>query len=433
MPDRLRHFRGYWNIENTKPWVEMFVVKRMSAVAIGREVGADPSTVTTWLRRHGVEVYQGLHRIDRDPIRISSELKQLLKKGPEEVVKFLNEKVWGVAATPVGLEQVRKYCAFANLPFEKGVIAAASELRMHRDSVREWTRGTDKPYLIRAADATAARTDLKPGYKSLAMHLSAGGNVQEGWIRVPTTIRNHEDLVAILRQIHSIDDIYGRAERFGIPKQSIEQMRLDFLAYIFGMIVGDSGKLGGEQERFASMRLDLHLSMKQPTNEALGEFVCMCANALGISMDRARDKPPTGATRSSKKPTPAFRWTSESSPLLAWMFSVGLGLRWDQLTSYDPVNMNWIFETPVEFRKRFIQGMADSDGCARDYTVEITSVPNSDLVTEILHSLGLKSANTRTENGLPMRTVVKNAEAASLPIFNEFVRSYRYRQLLDIG
>jgi len=56
MPDRIRHFRGYWNIENTKPWVEMFAVKRMSAVAIAKEVGADPGTVTSWLRRHGVEV-----------------------------------------------------------------------------------------------------------------------------------------------------------------------------------------------------------------------------------------------------------------------------------------------------------------------------------------------------------------------------------------
>ncbi len=209
-------------------------------------------------------------------------------------------------------------------------------------------------------------------------------------------------------------------------------MREDLFAYALGMIVGDSGKLGGKQERFASMRLDLHLSMKQPTNERLGEFLCLCTNSIGLSMERAKDKPPTGATRRSKVPTAAYRWTSESSPLLAWMFSVGTGLGWDQLTSTDPVNMEWVFQTSFDFRKRFIQGMADSDGTVRNYVVEITSVPNCDFVTRVLHSLGLNSAYSRLEDGVLMRTVVKNREAAQLPIFNEIVHSYRYQQLHDI-
>ena len=238
-------------------------------------------------------------------------------------------------------------------------------------------------------------------------------------------------MIAVLEQTRSLDETYEKAERFGISRETVEQTRSELLAYILGMIVGDSGKQGGKQTRFASMRLDLHLSTKEPSNEILGEFVCLCANSLGISMNRARNKPPTGATLRSKKPSAAYRWASESSPLLAWLFSIALGLGWDQLTSYDPISMEWIFGAPAGFRKRFVQGMADSDGTVRDYVVEITSVPKSEFVTRLLQSLDMKTAYTRAEDGIPMRTVVKNAEAASLPIFNEFVKGYRYKQLLD--
>jgi len=428
---RIRHFRGYWNIENTKEWVEMFTLKRMSAVAIGETVGADPSTVTTWLRKHGVRVYAGLHRIDREPPRISQKLNQLLGGGPEETMKFLDERVWGIFASQDGFEQLSTFCKFLKLPLETGVKDVAHELGVHRSTILMWTQGTDLCYLARAAD-TALHTEAKPGYKLLPLRLAAGGNKQQRWIQAPTGIRSHQDILAILDQTKPLDETYMRAERFGISRDSVNEMRPEFLAYLLGMTVGDSGKEGGKQVRFASMRLDLHLSMKEPTNELLGEFVCLCANSLGISMNRVRDKPPTGATRRSKKPSAAYRWASESSPLLAWMFFVCLGLEWDQLTSYDQVRMEWILDTPAEFRKRFVQGMADSDGTVRYYVVEITSVPNSEFVTRLLHSLGLHTAYARDEDGVPMRTVVKNTEAAHLPIFNEFAQTYRYKQLLDI-
>ena len=74
---------------------------------------------------------------------------------------------------------------------------------------------------------------------------------------------------------------------------------------------------------------------------------------------------------------------------------------------------------------------ADSDGTVRNYVVEIASVPNSEFVTRALHSLDMKTAYNRTEYGVPMRTVVKNLEATNLPIFNEFVQGYRYKQLFD--
>jgi hypothetical protein len=111
------------------------------------------------------------------------------------------------------------------------------------------------------------------------------------------------------------------------------------------------------------------------------------------------------------------------------MFYVCMGMGKGEKTSNNPVHMDWIFNTPFDFRKRFLQGLADSDGCARKYVVEICSVPNAEFTTNLMHSLGMKSAYTRKENGQNLRSVVKKAEAAELPIFNEFTSGYRYEKL----
>jgi hypothetical protein len=195
-------------------------------------------------------------------------------------------------------------------------------------------------------------------------------------------------------------------------------------------MVGDLAKYGGQQSRFASMNLDLQLSQKHTSNERLGEFVCLATNCLGIPMNRIHDKAPTGATKLSRNPTSAYRWNSERSPILAWMFSVCLGLKWTQLTSYDPVRMEWIFEAPFDFRKRFVQGIADSDGHVKSYVVEIVSVPNADFFTRLLRTLNMPSAYTRIEYGQRLRTSVRAKEAAELPIFNEHTKGYRYELLM---
>jgi hypothetical protein len=107
-----------------------------------------------------------------------------------------------------------------------------------------------------------------------------------------------------------------------------------------------------------------------------------------------------------------------------------MGMKAGEKTSNDPVHMDWIFDTPFGFRKRFIQGLADSDGCARDYVVEICSVPNAQFTTRLLHSLGMSSAYTRKEYDNDIRSVVRNSEAKALPIFNEFAKGYRSDKLM---
>jgi hypothetical protein len=93
--------------------------------------------------------------------------------------------------------------------------------------------------------------------------------------------------------------------------------------------------------------------------------------------------------------------------------------------------MDWIFSMPRPFRMRFLQGLADSDGGMKPYEVVKTSIPNADFVTRLLQSVGMTTAHVIHESGKPLRTMVNAKQASTLPIFNEFVKSYRYERLMQ--
>jgi len=261
-----RHKRGYWNLENTKDWVEMFEDKEMPARAIAKEIGADEATVSYWLKKHGKEMHQGLHRKDREPPKISAELAKLLTNGPDDVLKLLNERVWGISASESGRKQLNKFCDFVKLDLRVGLTAAAKAVGTDKSMITAWTQGTKQPYLIRATN-TALQMSVRPGWKLLSLRLESGGNVQGPWIQVPTTIQSYDNIEDVLRQTKPLSETYERAARFGIARETVEQMRPGMFSYTLEMMVGDSSKMGGLQERFASTNLELALSKKHPENE----------------------------------------------------------------------------------------------------------------------------------------------------------------------
>lgn len=421
-----------WTEEDAKRWEEKFVRDKKPIIQIAAEDEVDPKIVSTWLHKVGVEVYQGRHKVEQLALKIPNELVQLLGNGPDHVLEFLDRRVWGLSATASGTEQLKKFCKFVVLHKQGiGVEKIAKELEVHRSTVAEWREGTDQPYLVRTAGAVV-RMDINPNWKALPLHVNSGGNEQQNWIQVPSTIQGDGDIIAVIRQIIPLEQAFGLAARIGIPLSHLERMRFELLGYLIGIAVGDAGKTSSTEERFTSMNLDLQLTKKKQSNEMLGELVCLCANLMGIRMSRIGDKHPTGDTRNSKEPSDAYRWSSERSPLLAWIVRECLGLQRGETTSHDKVHMDWLLAMSHRFRKRFIQGLADSDGTVRSYTVEITSTPNAEVVTKVLHSLGLDSAYAREENGVMLRTIVKKEEAMRLPIFNEFTKGYRYRQLMTL-
>jgi len=349
--------------------------------------------------------------------------------GHSKILRLVREQVWGLDTTPKGIEQLRNYCEFVHLHRKgAGVKEVAKTLGVHRSTILKWRQGINQPYLVKVG-GSVYQTSLSPGWKLLPLRISSGGNEQKDWIRVPESIRGYNDILSVIRQTKPIEQVYERAAKFGLAEQRLRLMRAELFAYVLGMMLGDAAKLGGKGPRFSSMHIDLQLTRKKPSNYSLGTFLCTCANGLGFAMDRIRDKQPSGDTRTSRVPTPAYRWMSERSPLLAWMFTVGLGLNWNETTTLNSVRMDWIFDTPYNFRKRFVQAVADSDGTVRPYAVEIVSVPNTEFIIKLLRSLGMISAFMRIENGKPLRSVVRINEAAKLPIFNEFTHGYRYQKL----
>jgi len=420
-----------WSEEDAKRWKEAFE-RGKSILEIAAADQVDPKIVSQWLHRVGAKVYQGRHRVEQRPLKIPTELVELLSKGPDHVLNFLDERVWGLSATPHGIQQLGKYCKF--LEFHKnriGVVATANakDIDTDRTTIAEWREGTNQPYLVRAA-STVVNKQFAPAWKSLPLRLDSGGNAQTGWTDVPTKIRQFSDIETVLAQLTPLPRTYELGSSFGLTPPQIREMKSDLLAYLLAVMTGDASKSGDAQSRFASMNIDLQLSKKQPTNERFGNFVCMCVNSLGIGIHRIADKQPTGATRYGRAPSPAYRWISERSPLFAWMFNVGLGLQWNQTTSYDQIHVEWIFSTPRSFRLRFIQGLSDSDATVKPSEVVITSVPNANLVTELLQSLGMTTAHTIREEGKELRTMVNRRQSATLPVFNEFVMSYRYHKML---
>jgi len=410
-------------------WAEKYR-QRISILKIAKEEGVDPDTVSGWLKKLGVAIRKGQHFVEQSPIRIPADLLNLLGKGPAAARELIQCRVWGVVASPKGIEQLEKYCHYVTLHREGlGVEETAARLGVHRSTVLEWRSGTDTPYLAKTALA-AIQNPAEEGWKLIPVHVGSGGNELAQWISVPINIVGTDDILKVIGQLEPTQETYERAGRFAIRRDQIESMRLDLFGYLLGFMLGDASKLGGEQERFTSVNVDLQLSLKHESNQRLGEFLCMCVNSLGLRMHRTADKQPSGESKFAQQPIGAYRWNSERSPLLAWMFSVCLGLRWGQRTSVDQVKMNWIDRMPKSFILRFVQALADSDGSVKKYLVEIASMPNAEFITSLLHHLGLTNTYTRHENGKPMRTVIRAIEAANLPVFNEFSRGYRFDRLM---
>lgn len=424
---RRRTYKQY-RPEDVSRW-EALYQKGSSIVQIAAKERVNYETVAQSLHKIGVEIKLGRRPWQQPPLGIPRRLIALVGLGHSKILRLVREQVWGLDTTPKGIEQLRNFCEFVRMHgIGVGTKEVAKTLGVHRSTILKWRQGINTPYLAKVANSLSGRS-LSPGWKFLPLRISSGGNEQKDWIRVPESVHGYNDVLSVIRQTKPLEQAYERAVTLGLREQRLRLMRAELFAYLLGIILGDAGKEGGQQNRFASMNIDFQLTKKEPSNEALGELVCMSANSLGIDIRRIKDKPPSGDTLRGKEPTAAYRWVSIRTPLLAWMFRVGLGMKWSETTSKNQVRMDWIFDTPYSFRKRFVQAMADSDGDVHGYEVRITSVPNADLVARILWSLGMTTSHVIYENGVPLRTRVNAKQAAKLPIFNEFTHGYRYQKL----
>ena len=111
-----------------------------------------------------------------------------------------------------------------------------------------------------------------------------------------------------------------------------------------------------------------------------------------------------------------------------------LGLKNNELTTYNPVRMNWILGSPKEFKIYFLQGLSDSDAFV-DFSsqrVGIITEPNTKLIKKILTALGVKSKPWLITKTKLWTLMISINDAYNLPIFNPIIRSYRYQEVENI-
>lgn len=103
-------------------------------------------------------------------------------------------------------------------------------------------------------------------------------------------------------------------------------------------------------------------------------------------------------------------------------------MRDGELTTYSPVRMRWVFDSPIEFRRGLLQGLAESDGSVSisGQQVELWIGPSWDFGRGLLRTFGIHAFGNREA-----LTISKGqaSEAFNVPIFSPILRTVRYQAL----
>jgi len=233
-------------------------------------------------------------------------------------------------------------------------------------TVNGWLNGR-KPYLILLSQSLPIK---KPPYgKWLPLRIKTYAKPID-FIIVPEKISNYNDIVFLLKQLSIEDDLESKEKALG---------------YVMGMLVSDLSKPKGYDISHQAL---LALTRRYNWNLEIGNSLCLYFKKIGIKAKRIKDNDKIR----KREPHGTFRWISEKTPFITWLIRVCLGLKKNEVTTFDKVNMKWILKTPTTFRKAFIQGICDGDGSAHNFRrVEISCDPNQKFIIELLKTFKIKS------------------------------------------
>lgn len=292
-----------------------------------------------------------------------------------------------------------------------------------KSTIDKWLFNYSLPPIVRIFQHST-QLGYQKNRQWLSINSTRGGLFTGPWILVPNKITTYNDLLLVINQLKPLRNICKRYKQF--KSIDLEKKKPNLFAYLLGMLVGDASKSGIQRKHRTTRRISLSLTQAYKTNLQLGEFTSFCASYLGLRMNRIKDTP-----KGKENKNDFFRWNSQSSSLIEWIFNVCLGLDDHQLTTYDPINVNWILSAPEDFRTCFLQGIADSDGFVdlQACQVGIITHPNTKIIKKVLESLSVNS-NKRIFPESLEGLMITIEDAYKLPVFNPFVKSYRF-QLLE--
>lgn len=273
-------------------------------------------------------------------------------------------------------------------------------------SVRAWTKFKQKPKLAHFLSLFLKLGEPKTGWVWLSVNNTSGHAIPLGPIvEVPTSVTSWNDIARVLAQLKPFE--------LGANGLSREYL----FGFLVGMIIGDTAK---SRAKNWHRHLGLGLSKRYETSLKIGDLTCICARNIGLRMHRTAD-----LEKPRHKPHGFYYWVSQASPLVDWIFNVVLGLEDDERTTYDPVRMNWVVESPLEFRRGLVQGIAESDGSVSiaSQTVEFWIGPNWDFFKKVLLTFGVRSFQNREALSVTRSEATK---LGAIPAFSPILRTTRY-------
>jgi hypothetical protein len=112
-----------------------------------------------------------------------------------------------------------------------------------------------------------------------------------------------------------------------------------------------------------------------------------------------------------------------------------LGLKSKENTTYTPIRAKWLLNTPTQFKIWFIQGLADSDGYIDVNTFRggVITEPNTSLIESLFKTLKVHTLTGSLHRGTLGIVTLNLKDANSLPLFNPYVKSYRYDSMQKLA
>jgi hypothetical protein len=269
----------------------------------------------------------------------------------------------------------------------------AKEAGLSDSGAREYLDG-GRPWLVRLAAQIPAE-QLEEGYKWLPK--IAGRNaMRDDWIPVPEKITDHKQVMEVIKQLKPIEneDMQRWEKKYG------HWTREENFMFLLGVTVSDSSVPSSSTSAIA---MGMNLSKSYEWSKDFGDATCYYLGQLGIRANRVKDIPPAVAqidTPSGVKEIHSeaqFNWMSENSTLLRWMRRSCLGYD-DTPKTYQSSKTKWIMSTPENFRRAFLQGIADGDGGVSKfgYYFTISTHSDHDMVEGLLSSFGIGTYRSRT-------------------------------------
>lgn len=277
-------------------------------------------------------------------------------------------------------------------------------------NAERWMDG-DLPRLPRIASEIPEKAP-RDGCRWLPLEVK--GKSFSNWIQVPETVETVEDVKMVLDQLKPIENREMKRWQKKYGRVSKEEAFM----YSLGVLCSDGSLYRGSMiERFG-----LNLSKRYEWSGDFGDATCYYLGCFGLESGRISDNSSEYVWKGEIRVSEKYCWISQSSALLNWVKRSVLGFELEG-SKQGRLNVGWIVESPEEWRKSFIRGIADGDGWVGSMRPGISTTEYSEIYKKILDSFGM-DVYVR-DNGIIFTKKADITKAAQLPLFRHALSRLR--------